>query len=65
MFAPGFLDLVDGAGDHPFLGAIEKRGLLGDGAMLVGVQAGLVEIAPAEGMVGLDDFVKLFPSLSP
>ena len=57
-FAARFFQVVNAARDHAALGAIEHGGFLGDQALLVGFQAGVVKGAPAERIAGLDDFVK-------
>ena len=59
-FAAGFLDVVDAARHRPALGAVEQGGFLGDGAVLVGLERGMIESAPAERLAGFDDFVEAF-----
>src|ERR1700733_10396052 len=59
-FAASFLDFVNVAGDDAAFGAVEEGAFLGDGALFVGFEAGLIEVAPAEGVAGFDDFVEAF-----
>ena len=57
-FAAGLLDFVYAARDDAAFAAVEQGGFLGDEVLLVGLQAGQVESAPAERLAGLDDFVE-------
>ena len=57
-FAARLLDVVNAARDRAAFGAVEQGGFLGDHALLVGLEGGEVEGAPAERLAGLDDFVK-------
>ncbi len=57
-FAAFFFDIIDGARDDAAFGAIEEGGFLGDDVFFEAFEAGVVEVAPAEGVAGLDDFVE-------
>src|SRR6185436_13865861 len=58
IFAARFLEGVNTASDVTALGGEEHGSLLGDEALLVGLEAAHVERAPAIGGAGFDDFVE-------
>src|SRR5687768_2142121 len=59
--AAAFLERVDATRDDAALAGELERGFLVDDAASKRIEAGVVEGAPAEGLVRLDDLVKAFP----
>src|SRR4051812_9055153 len=58
LFATLLFDIINAARDRPALAAIEQRGFFSDEALIVGVETSLVKGAPAESIIGFNDFVE-------